>query len=249
MRLDPKHLTLGQLLLGRLFRIPNYQRAYSWQSKQRAELFADIDTIYRTKQDHFLATVVAVMQENTAIGADEFQVVDVVDGQQRLTTFVLLLKAVEKAVVGTTSVEQKVKRELLEMLVKGDDHSLVLLQTNHDSSYVFRDYIRTGIVSSGPFATAADKNLVDAAKECEEYVSGWAKRGELVELVSILKHRLSMIVPFPSVCWKRGAPSVAGSRSTLEVMPSRHDAADWMSAMVSNTRSGLCRRCAAIAMR
>jgi uncharacterized protein with ParB-like and HNH nuclease domain len=42
MRLNPQHLTVSKLMQGRLFRIPDYQRAYSWQKRQRDDLFADI---------------------------------------------------------------------------------------------------------------------------------------------------------------------------------------------------------------
>jgi hypothetical protein len=48
MRLDPKHLTLQGLLQGRLFRIPYYQRAYAWETKQRSDLFDDIREIQRS---------------------------------------------------------------------------------------------------------------------------------------------------------------------------------------------------------
>jgi len=41
MDIQPRHITLGELLYGQLFRIPQYQRAYSWGSKQRKDLFED----------------------------------------------------------------------------------------------------------------------------------------------------------------------------------------------------------------
>jgi uncharacterized protein with ParB-like and HNH nuclease domain len=56
MRLDPKHVTLSGLLAGRLFRIPDFQRAYAWGSKQRADLFNDLLEVQRSKRDHFMAT-------------------------------------------------------------------------------------------------------------------------------------------------------------------------------------------------
>ena len=42
MSIRPDNLTLDKLLQGRLFRIPDYQRAYSWETKQREDLFGDI---------------------------------------------------------------------------------------------------------------------------------------------------------------------------------------------------------------
>lgn len=47
MKLDPKYLTLDDLLQKRLFKIPEYQRAYSWGKKQRNDLFMDIKSSKR----------------------------------------------------------------------------------------------------------------------------------------------------------------------------------------------------------
>ena len=45
MQLNPKHLTLHGLFQGRLFRIPDYQRAYAWGTKQRNDLFEDVQEV------------------------------------------------------------------------------------------------------------------------------------------------------------------------------------------------------------
>ena len=116
-----------------------------------------------------------------------------VDGQQRLTTFVILLKALEKALSPDVSGEAKIKREIGELLVKGDDHSLVLLQTNHDSSSVFTDYVRQGTIRRDEPETAADRNLIAAARECEDFVEKWKSKATLIDLVALLRNRLSLI--------------------------------------------------------
>jgi len=194
MQLNPRHVTLHGLLLGRLFRIPDYQRAYAWEEKQRDDLFNDIDEVQRSGQDHFMATVVCLARDKRQIVADEYQAVEVVDGQQRLTTLLILLKAIEKALESDKSDQGKIKREIGELLVKGDDHSLLLLQTNHDSSNVFIDYIRQGrIHADDAIRTAADHNLVMAARECESFVERWKTEPGLITLVTILRNRLSLI--------------------------------------------------------
>lgn len=192
MLLNPLHLSVAKLFESRLFRIPDYQRAYSWQKKQRSDLFGDIDEAYRSGREHFMATVVALARETRSIAADEFRAVELVDGQQRITTIVILLKAIEK-VLEDTGNQSRSKRDLGDLLVKGDDHSLVLLQTNHDSSNVFTTYLRKGKLDEDAIATASDQNLIDAARECEAYVATWAASGKLIELLATVKNRLSMI--------------------------------------------------------
>ena len=193
MQLSPLHLSVAKLLDGRLFQIPGYQRAYSWQKRQRQDLFNDIEEAHLSGREHFMATVVALAREKRIIAADELQAVEVVDGQQRITTIVVLLKAVETQMEVGTEDQARAKRDLGHLLVKGDDHSLVLLQTNHDSSNVFTSYLRKGTVDETSVTTASDKNIVDAIRECEEFVADWASRGALIELLATIRNRLSMI--------------------------------------------------------
>lgn len=193
MRLNPQHLTVAKLLGGRLFRIPDYQRAYSWRKRQRDDLFDDLREVHRSGRDHFMATVVGLARDTRSIDADEFGVVELVDGQQRVTTLVILLKAIEKALDGGDATEAKIRDDLLRLLVKSDDHNLVLLQTNHDSSDVFASYVRKGRIGGDAVVTAADQNVIDAARECEAFVDSWRELATLTELVAAIRHKLSVI--------------------------------------------------------
>ena len=194
MQLNPMHLTVAKLLQGRLFRIPEYQRAYSWQPRQRDDLFKDIREAHRSQREHFMATVVALARDSRLIGADEYRIVELVDGQQRVTTLVILLKAIEKALGTEDKIDGKLKSDLAGLLVKNDDHNLVLLQTNHDSSDVFTDYVRNGSHKPDAVTTASDSNLLKAAIECETFVAEWAQEpGALVALLATIRNKLSMI--------------------------------------------------------
>ena len=194
MKLNPQHLTLHEVLSGRLFRIPDYQRAYAWEARHRADLFADIRLVAKSKNDHFMATIVALAQSTKRrIGADEYKIVGLVDGQQRLTTFVVLFKAIEKALDRGNPAEVKVSNEIRELLVKGDDHSLVLLQTNHASADIFSNYLRDGAIQAERGATAAEQNVLDAMRECEQFVKEWKASNSLIDLIGLLRHSLSFI--------------------------------------------------------
>lgn len=194
MQLNPLHLKVSKLLEGRLFRIPEYQRAYSWQSRQRADLFNDIREAHRSGREHFMATLVALAKETREINADEFRTVELVDGQQRTTTLIMLFKALEKKLDSNNSKEADIKSDLVKLLVKGDDHSLILLQTNHDSSKVFTNYIRNGVIAAPKTPTVADTNLVKAAHECENFVQSWMdSEGSIISLISTIRNKLSII--------------------------------------------------------
>ena len=198
MEIQPQIVDLSGLFQGRLFRIPQYQRAYSWQPKHRQALFNDIVHSHETGggRTHFMATVVGLRRHSLTIVTNQYHVVDIVDGQQRITTLVLLYKAVAKTLDRTVELERNVAEDIEKVLVKSDDVSLVLLQSNHDSSGHFSNYLRTGEFPRPSTAmTLAEKSILLAMVECEEFVKKWQDRGlSLIDLVTHLKIKLKFIL-------------------------------------------------------
>lgn len=193
MDIQPTYLTLIKLLENRLFRIPRYQRTYSWQKKQRSDMFEDIKALKDNKKSnyHFMATVVGLRRKTKTILTDEYKEIEIVDGQQRLTTLVILLKAIERKLNRELTAESKLASDLQELLVKQDKLSLILLQTNHDTNNYFVNYIREGkypAVKDGK--TIADKELLGAIHQCENFVNDWENK---VELLAIIKNKLTFI--------------------------------------------------------
>ena len=197
INIDPKNVTLAQLIQGRLFRIPQYQRTYSWQSKQRQEMFGDIKRIYDQGNDrfHFMATVVGLRREARTIMTEEHHVIEIVDGQQRITTLILLLKAITEAIDSTDAKEERIGLDINRSLVKDDEATLLLLQTNHDGSDYFANYLRQGTHPSSKAAkTIANRELLSAMEDCEQFVVDWQDSGKSLEsLVTLLRNRLAFI--------------------------------------------------------
>ena len=199
MGIQPRYMSLQGLLSNRLFSIPQYQRSYSWDTRQLRELFEDIKRSYEAEGSkyHYMATVVALAREPEKIPgiAAEHQRVDIVDGQQRITTLILLLKAVSKALDRSDTVQKSLRSDIEKTLVKADSVSLLLLQTNHDSSHYFANYIREGeFVDSNDANTLADRRLLGAMKECENFVRVWQDESRSLEdLIAHLYNRLTFI--------------------------------------------------------
>ncbi|MCI6481492.1 DUF262 domain-containing protein [Treponema porcinum] len=71
------------------YTIPVYQRNYEWSNEQCVKLFQDIVQAYKRDKTHFCGSVVyAYLKEEHNIS---YYVL--IDGQQRITTVYLLLKA------------------------------------------------------------------------------------------------------------------------------------------------------------
>ena len=196
MDIQPKYLTFSELVSKRLFRIPEYQRAYSWKSKHRQDLFDDISKLKSKPagSTHFMATVVGLQRERETIHTDEYTRLDIVDGQQRLTTLILLCKAIEKFLSEADKSQVVLRKEIASLLVKNEAGTLLLLQTNHDTSTYFANYLRDGDVPNPDDAKfLADRDLAMAIVECERFVANWTPGNSLLDLAKLLKNRLTFI--------------------------------------------------------
>ena len=198
IKIQPQYLSLAKLLDRRLFRIPDYQRAYSWTSRQREDLFDDLTKTHAKGKDegHFMAAVVCLRRGTQDLGTDEFQVLDVVDGQQRITTLIVLLKAICLALDPEQGAEKKLLAELSDLLVKPDSDELLLLQTNHDSSHYFSDFLRKGrSVAPTTAKTTADREILSAIEDCRRFLQKWKENGnDLLSLGALLKNRLYFLL-------------------------------------------------------
>lgn len=87
--------TLNKLLnTSRQFRVPIFQRNYSWQKSQYEQLWFDIlrASKFKEKQNHFIGSIVYI---DMGTPAGRPQQLLLIDGQQRLTTISILLCAIK----------------------------------------------------------------------------------------------------------------------------------------------------------
>lgn len=194
--LQPQLYSLSKLLNENLFIIPDYQRSYSWQKKQRDALFTDIDYLWNKKQtdsnaDHFMSTLVCLKKTNPlTIGSTDFSQYEVVDGQQRLTTLIILLKSIELKLQKGND-----RQELKNILVKQDASTTPILLVNHDEKRIFKDFIVRGkIPPKREQEQLSDQMLIDAIFECKEYVAKWEVAGLIEKLYGLLKNNLYFIL-------------------------------------------------------
>lgn len=97
---EPK--SLDSLFKEKIFRIPDYQRGYAWQREQLKDFWEDLINLSENRSHYTgVLTLKLLPADETAENEKEFWLVDdhsykvyhIVDGQQRLTTFVIFLQA------------------------------------------------------------------------------------------------------------------------------------------------------------
>ena len=92
--IEPKLQTIGVYLRKTdIFTIPEYQRAYSWTTSHCDKLWLDVENyISQNAEDpYFFGTII--------IDCSTAGRLNLIDGQQRTTTFFLLLKAMHLRIV------------------------------------------------------------------------------------------------------------------------------------------------------
>lgn len=95
-------------LTGTIFSIPVYQRNYTWEEENCEKLLQDIVSISQNKKTHFMGSITYILHliddEKSLRQLQEFVIID---GQQRVTTIMLLLKAIE-----TKIPDEEIKKEI-----------------------------------------------------------------------------------------------------------------------------------------
>ncbi|GHS34277.1 hypothetical protein VN1156_09220 [Helicobacter pylori] len=99
-------------LTGTVFSIPVYQRNYTWEEENCEKLLQDIVSISQNKKTHFMGSITYILhlidEEKSLRKLQEFVIID---GQQRVTTLMLLLKAIE-----TKILNEEIKKEIDNLL-------------------------------------------------------------------------------------------------------------------------------------
>ena len=159
------------------FVIPDYQRPYKWDEEKCDILWEDITNFHETKginDEYFLGTVVSFKNENN---------IDIIDGQQRITSFFLLLRAFYKRLEEVTVEDDNVKGlkskiapciwDVDDISGKVNDRKKVHIETlvaTDDDRDKFHSLLENGIVEDLP-TNIYSKNYNFFYKKCGEYAA------------------------------------------------------------------------------
>ncbi|GHQ57400.1 hypothetical protein VN1227_06470 [Helicobacter pylori] len=151
-------------LTGTIFSIPVYQRNYTWEEENCEKLLQDIINISQNKKTHFMGSITYILHliddEKSLRQLQEFVIID---GQQRITTLMLLLKAIE-----TKIQNEGIKKEIDNLLnlsgqrlrlkpIKSDKEAFDLVMQNRSHELQGASHIRN--------------NYKFFTKELEHYIS------------------------------------------------------------------------------
>lgn len=138
--LDTRTLSLNEIIgNGKIYKVPQFQRDYSWTQDNWEDLWNDILNINEENNSHYMGSI--VLQNN---GDNIFHIID---GQQRFTTLSILSLAIIKKIkdLAANGINKEANEERVELLIKDylgqkDSASLkysskLFLNENNDGLY------------------------------------------------------------------------------------------------------------------
>ncbi|TPH84842.1 DUF262 domain-containing protein [Helicobacter pylori] len=151
-------------LTSTIFSIPVYQRNYTWEEENCEKLLQDIVSISQNKKTHFMGSITYILHHiDDEKSLRQLQEFVIIDGQQRVTTIMLLLKAIE-----TKIPNEEIKKEIDNLLnlsgqklrlkpIKSDKEAFDLVMQNRSHEIQGVSHIRN--------------NYKFFTKELEHYIS------------------------------------------------------------------------------
>lgn len=164
----------------KVFLIPPFQRNYAWDKKNCKELWVDFETCAINDTSHYLGNIIYYPSENSGAAYTELILVD---GQQRLTTILLLLvalrdktkdeilrKDIDEKYLKNSTTDQRYRVKLKSITNDDDDFSKIVEEDTFNlphskivANYKFfcKQIENTNIEHKKLFETIAKSEIVD----------------------------------------------------------------------------------------
>lgn len=145
---------LVTLFSNRLFRIPDYQRGYAWEEKEIEDFWRDITNL-RPNKNHYtgVLTLEKISDEVIKNWSDDKWLVEgrgysafyIVDGQQRITTSIILIRAVIEIIrhkydsndLNYSTIEEITEKYVYKRNKKSNLQSCIFSYENGNPSYYY----------------------------------------------------------------------------------------------------------------
>lgn len=144
MIIDTRAISVSEIFSNekiRIYNIPKYQRAYTWGQKEWGLLF---DDVISNDNGYFLGSIICVSRNKSAMAG--YASLEVIDGQQRLTTISLLLASLYSKLLPFKKDNQLDEDQLSELtnlkrrLVKDIDKKTTAVVTPQNQNQNCDDY-------------------------------------------------------------------------------------------------------------
>lgn len=158
---------LGSILKRNQLVVPTNQREYSWTDREVKRLFQDFARAIADGGNYFLGTIVTIPRSRAG---HELEVLEVVDGQQRLATTAILLAAIRNYLVlqNESVIVESINNEFLTGIDRVQRQRVPKLTLNIDDNQHFSQIV-TGETVAAPLRSS-HRLLQGAAQTAKKHV-------------------------------------------------------------------------------
>ncbi len=174
--------TLKQLFEGKIFRIPDYQRGYSWQDDQLDDLWDDLKETQGMRKNHFLGVItcnsmtdsdmspfqnqhdfVEITEDNKILlGNEKYTPYFIVDGQQRVTTLLILISVIVAKLKKNKAYEAKANEWESLYIKKSNLYKLDYNNEPKNSEYLYATFNQSSTTDTANSHSMYVQNLSNA---------------------------------------------------------------------------------------
>lgn len=196
---DTKLLSLSEIFNNKIFRIPDFQRGYSWEERQLEDSWEDIQNLSPNKIHYIGLLTVEPIKKDEIINVEKWKddlwllkkgmsAYYVIDGQQRLTTLIILLHEILRTFKDDEGINFGQKSEWIDrFLYRSYNQIYKSFVFGYEKDNPSDEYFKTKILEQD--SSAADKypetlytanlmfakeyfakKLKDLSKECKEEI-------------------------------------------------------------------------------
>ena len=175
-----------------IFNIPEYQRGYSWTKDQLDDLLNDLSDVEFIKE-HYAGTITLIKSGQEKIGITDLTKYDIVDGQQRLTTFHLLLISIYHRIneIDALQADGVIIKNVIN---KGKTFLRLNSKQNQEFFFDLLNELDINIIKKYSPTTKTQKNLLNTRIYFHTYLQRYSSINTLVKIYNNLLSKFKVNV-------------------------------------------------------
>lgn len=147
-----------------IFKIPYNQRRYSWEASQIEKFWEDFNEVIEKKREsHYMGVLSLIKTSEAKLSENE-----VIDGQQRLTTIMLLIAAIRDIYVALGNEKMSIKLQETYLLAMLTRESICKLTPSRVDTYTFEYLVNINEGTGTDVVIRKDDNIELKRNKCRQ---------------------------------------------------------------------------------
>lgn len=174
----------------RIYAVPSYQRGYSWKDEHVLDLLRDIDNAIQLKSDHYVGTITLFKTALTKkVGLNNYSVYEIVDGQQRFTTIMIILSVLINKLLSQKETKKEAEEKKETYLNKKGTY-IFSYEVDEVSNHFFRSEILNIERKSSLEENVYTRNLLEAKTTVHNFFEAPQNSNRVIDFLGAIEEIL-----------------------------------------------------------